>query len=595
MAEVSSGEEFTGRFSELRNQFLETHAEDISKGVYDDRDVERVRSDDFYVKLFLKHTKGNYDVSLEIMHECLKFRKEFAVYDISEESFPQDLLESGGMYPYGRDKEGNHILWFIGRKYKKDAKRQLLTKKLLIYWLEKFSIEYPGEKVTVLQDATQTGLQNMDLEMVKFIITSFKFYYPSMLAVMLIYEMPWILNAAWKVIQNWLSEEARKRVRFAGKGNIQEVIAKDTLPPYMGGTDTYEWVYVPTPPREYQETVEIEEDVDANASISTEGKPQQSEAQAPNIGNGDIKATTVRRRVHFADDTESPEKSTMSKSYSADNIDLLLSSSPQRSKETSAQQSSSHHARPRRHRRSSESNQGPLLTISPGEELVFTSHEHNKEASAVISLTNNTQGLVAFKVKTTAPEIFRVRPSAGPIAAGQSVDVNVNLHAGHEYTLRKEKFLVLSTQVQDSVKSTTALQAFWKQVPSSSVVEHRLRCSYRVVPDPSKEPAKKPADIESLQIEVTRLTSKLEQLVDHNITIERRLGSILKLLRLFVIAGILLFLLAIYYHLHFFSLLTEAGRGMRSTEGASTTARSHEPQTENILSDPSVRMGLSGQ
>ncbi|XP_070553332.1 motile sperm domain-containing protein 2-like isoform X2 [Ptychodera flava] len=558
MAEVSSGEEFTGRFSELRNQFLETHAEDISKGVYDDRDVERVRSDDFYVKLFLKHTKGNYDVSLEIMHECLKFRKEFAVYDISEESFPQDLLESGGMYPYGRDKEGNHILWFIGRKYKKDAKRQLLTKKLLIYWLEKFSIEYPGEKVTVLQDATQTGLQNMDLEMVKFIITSFKFYYPSMLAVMLIYEMPWILNAAWKVIQNWLSEEARKRVRFAGKGNIQEVIAKDTLPPYMGGTDTYEWVYVPTPPREYQETVEIEEDVDANASISTEGKPQQSEAQAPNIGNGDIKATTVRRR-------------------------------------TSAQQSSSHHARPRRHRRSSESNQGPLLTISPGEELVFTSHEHNKEASAVISLTNNTQGLVAFKVKTTAPEIFRVRPSAGPIAAGQSVDVNVNLHAGHEYTLRKEKFLVLSTQVQDSVKSTTALQAFWKQVPSSSVVEHRLRCSYRVVPDPSKEPAKKPADIESLQIEVTRLTSKLEQLVDHNITIERRLGSILKLLRLFVIAGILLFLLAIYYHLHFFSLLTEAGRGMRSTEGASTTARSHEPQTENILSDPSVRMGLSGQ
>ncbi|XP_002737832.1 motile sperm domain-containing protein 2-like [Saccoglossus kowalevskii] len=583
---MAETEAYTARFQELRNEFLEKHADDIANGAYDQRDVQKVRSDDFYVKLFLLHSKGSYDFALEVIHSSLKFRKDFGVYDITEDSFPLELWEIGGLYVHGKDLSGNHLLWFLGRKFKKgDAQKQLLTKKIIVYWLEKISIEHPGEKVTVIQDATQTGLQNMDLEMVKFIITCFKFYYPNMLGVMLVYELPWILNAAWKIIQSWLSEEARKKVILRNKSTIQQQVGADILPPYMGGNDTFEWKYVPTPPKEYQEMMEIFDEDETEIESTEDGETTviSNKITEAHIGNesGMNGEMTVRRRVHFAEDSERPP---IVKSQSADNIEVL-SSSPSNTKEAL-----NHHIasplKTRRSKRVGDSAKGAHLTISPAEDLEFIATEHNKEAHSVISLCNNTQGLVAFKVKTTAPEVFRVKPSAGTIAPGKSNDVHVSLQSGHEYTVRREKFLILSTQVQNSPKTQSELQSLWKKIPSSSMVEHRLRCSFRVVPIDNKIAMKKQTEVETLQQQVTKLSSKLEKLVDHNERIKESLSSILKLLKFFFVSGFILFMCAIYYYLRYSGTVPD-GRRCQS-QGTSTT------HTENIMSDPTVTMGLSG-
>lgn len=43
-------------------------------------------------------------------------------------------------------------------------------------------------------DMTGSGLSQMDMELMRFIVNSFKIYFPDILAILLVYNMPWILQ-----------------------------------------------------------------------------------------------------------------------------------------------------------------------------------------------------------------------------------------------------------------------------------------------------------------------------------------------------------------------------------------------------------------
>ena len=51
--------------------------DDIAKGTYDQRDVDRLNTDDPYVRCFLRtlKAKGNPKKAVEVIHECFCFRK----------------------------------------------------------------------------------------------------------------------------------------------------------------------------------------------------------------------------------------------------------------------------------------------------------------------------------------------------------------------------------------------------------------------------------------------------------------------------------------------------------------------------------------
>lgn len=46
-------------------------------------------------------------------------------------------------------------------------------------------------------DMTGAGLAQMDMDLVRFIVNSFKIYFPDLLAWLLVYNMPWILQGEW--------------------------------------------------------------------------------------------------------------------------------------------------------------------------------------------------------------------------------------------------------------------------------------------------------------------------------------------------------------------------------------------------------------
>jgi len=87
------------------------------------------------------------------------------------------------------------------------------------------------------------------------------------------------------------------------------------------------------------------------------------------------------------------------------------------------------------------------LTVSP-QELKFR-FELRKTIPVLLSLTNSGSEKVAFKVKTTSPKKYCVRPSSGIIEPGSSKDVQVIMQAQREYPPSledvKDKFLVQYT------------------------------------------------------------------------------------------------------------------------------------------------------
>ncbi|MGH0137517.1 UNVERIFIED_CONTAM: hypothetical protein FKN15_025117 [Acipenser sinensis] len=271
---------------------------------YDSRDVERLQKDDALAGCYLQWRLQNVDDALKMIDESFQWRKEFRVNDLTECSIPRWMFETGAVYLHGYDKEGNklskakhgnvrglfimsngsevgsdsvadlplsdddeedeeprtvqtvqteeHAATLQVKLHVKDAKTVVDKKRYVAFWLERYAKREPGMPLTVVFDMTDSGLSNIDMDFVKYIINCFKVYYPKFLSKMILYEMPWIMSAAWRIVKNWLGPEAISKLKFVGKNEVQEYIDAEHLPTHMGGTDTFKYSYPPLPDDDFQ-------------------------------------------------------------------------------------------------------------------------------------------------------------------------------------------------------------------------------------------------------------------------------------------------------------------------------------------------------
>ena len=91
------------------------------------------------------------------------------------------------------------------------------------------------------------------------------------------------------------------------------------------------------------------------------------------------------------------------------------------------------------------------MDLSPDSELTFQKSTTNQNPRQTLTITNNLSdgSVLAFKVKTTAPKQFVVRPNAGKLSPGENVDITIVLQFrdGIVDTKRKDKFLVQGIKI----------------------------------------------------------------------------------------------------------------------------------------------------
>ncbi|KAJ6605661.1 PapD-like protein [Mycena sp. CBHHK59/15] len=101
-----------------------------------------------------------------------------------------------------------------------------------------------------------------------------------------------------------------------------------------------------------------------------------------------------------------------------------------------------------------------------------------------LTIANHNAQPIAFKVKTTAPKLYCVRPNSGRVEPGQSLDVSVMLQAlKDEPPLNakcKDKFLIQSTLITPG-KEAMPLQDIWNSPEGgeeAKVHQQKLRVVY---------------------------------------------------------------------------------------------------------------------
>ncbi|KAJ2449598.1 phosphatidylinositol-binding protein scs2 [Coemansia sp. RSA 2336] len=150
------------------------------------------------------------------------------------------------------------------------------------------------------------------------------------------------------------------------------------------------------------------------------------------------------------------------------------------------------------------------LVYEPGDALIFC-QPFKTLSHAVLRLTNKNNGPVAFKVKTTAPKQYCVRPNAGRIDPSQSVEVQVSLQPMKEELPAdfkcRDKFLIQSIQISPEMESMpmTELWAMVEREAKSSISEKKLRVKY-VPPADQQQQQQQPAEAEKPQAAAPRVS-----------------------------------------------------------------------------------------
>lgn len=446
---------------ELRTKFSQ-RIQDENKDFHP-KDLARVASDDKWLERFLLHHDMDMKEALNMLIDTCEWRKANNVNDITEGNINRDYLNEGLLYVHNRDKDHKSLFIFACRKHVKGQRDMDELKKVVIYWMERIERQDKGDQITLFFDMQDSGLANMDMEYTKYIINLFKLYYPNFLNYILIFEMPWVMNAAFKIIKSWLPSKAVQKIKFVDKKSLKEYVDSSQALKSWGGEDVYEFVFVP----------------------ETEGKLEEN-----------------KKKVHFADGSHFVETQNAFGDVKAD-----------------------------------ESPSSKSLTLNPVDAICFS--QEGIELSGTLSISNSSDLPLIYKVKTTSPEKFRVRPSCGLLTPGSNAVISVVVLSGYSgANIIRDKFLVMSYALENENYADTDLNVLWKlNADSKKREEHKLRCRVPSIQQSSGVALPPPASPTSeVEQKISQLLISMNHLTECNTKIQSDLHFVQNLV---IVVGVL--------------------------------------------------------
>ncbi|CAK1554066.1 unnamed protein product [Leptosia nina] len=117
-----------------------------------------------------------------------------------------------------------------------------------------------------------------------------------------------------------------------------------------------------------------------------------------------------------------------------------------------------------------------VLIIEPQNELKFKGL-FDQGHTTHMRLTNPTTSMVLFKIKTTAPKKYYVRPNSGMLEPNSKVDIAITPQ--HFYVdpneTHKHKFMVQSVIAPEG---KTNIDQVWKEIHPNQLMDYKLRCVF---------------------------------------------------------------------------------------------------------------------
>lgn len=182
----------------------------------------------------------------------------------------------------------------------------------------------------------------------------------------------------------------------------------------------------------------------------------------------------------------------------------------------------------------------PLLMMDPNKELEFEFIQ-----SATVTTTLNLKNIhnipVAFKVRTTAPKAYLVRPNQGILLPGESKELSIIMQPLSEHPGDvSHRFLVqaIPTTLNQATISSNDLTELWNNTKESSQstklgvkIVDETRRSYQPRPTVYMEPQEtqlrpSPEKFEEIKNQIRDLTSFNTKLEEQHLELDTRLKKI---------------------------------------------------------------------
>ncbi|KAL3275811.1 hypothetical protein HHI36_020555 [Cryptolaemus montrouzieri] len=121
-----------------------------------------------------------------------------------------------------------------------------------------------------------------------------------------------------------------------------------------------------------------------------------------------------------------------------------------------------------------------VLIIEPQNELKFKG-PFNLPVTSYMKLTNPSDKKVLFKIKTTAPKKYCVRPNSGLLKAGEVIEIAISLQPVEFGTDKnKHKFMVQSVFAPEG---NFHIDQLWKDTAPDQLMDSKLKCVFELPPD----------------------------------------------------------------------------------------------------------------
>lgn len=222
-------------YSHLVRELRELIVADIESKKYkfSDEDIKKAKHDDWFIARYLLRMKLDVKSSHQMLRKALEFRNSPT---ISIKEFPSEFYEIGAIFDYEPDRKGNIPVYMRIRVYQRIPIVQRFLKAFLFQIIEEADRRANGRGIVLVFDLQGAGVNNVDMDLLFFVITTLVHYFPKGLSYMLIHELPWVLRSFWYIAKQWLSDDHKDLVKFSDSHTIYEYFKKENLPDFIGGS-----------------------------------------------------------------------------------------------------------------------------------------------------------------------------------------------------------------------------------------------------------------------------------------------------------------------------------------------------------------------
>jgi len=114
------------------------------------------------------------------------------------------------------------------------------------------------------------------------------------------------------------------------------------------------------------------------------------------------------------------------------------------------------------------------FNLEPSSQLYFKESSEELDQK-IFKISNPSSVAITFKIKTTSPKNYCVRPNVGLILPGATQEIEVFLQP------RKDKFLILAAETSEKSVDDVSNPEYWIELETNhkeSVTEKRLKCVF---------------------------------------------------------------------------------------------------------------------